>query len=110
MFIPTKIIAKLKHKSKKLIKQINYKGLIMYDSFWKYEIFYKNDPKIQIWKSWKFHCYIAVFEFPSKFINGISAAIICLQKTMPWNPICWGRAAQKLLKISTNTYFEKLTE
>ena len=29
MFIPTKIIAKLKHKSKILIKQINYKGLIM---------------------------------------------------------------------------------
>ena len=74
MFIPTKIIATLKHKSKFLIEQINYKGLIMQVSFWN-NIFFKNDPKIQIWKCWKNHFFIAVFEFPSKFITGISAAI-----------------------------------
>ena len=49
MFIPTKIIAKLKHKSKILIKQISYKGLIMQVSFWNNHFFIK-DPKIQIWK------------------------------------------------------------
>ena len=71
MFIPTKIIAKLKHKSKILIKQINFKGLIMQASFWSNQFFLKNDPKIQVKKS----LFIAFFEFPSKFITGISAAI-----------------------------------
>ena len=60
MFIPTKIIAKLKHKSKILIKQINYKGLIMQVSFWNNH-FYKNDPNIQFQKRWKIHFFIAVF-------------------------------------------------
>ena len=70
MFIPTKIITMLKHKSKILIKQINYKGFIL-----KQSIFDNNDPKIQVQKCWKIHFFIAVFEFPSKFITGISAAI-----------------------------------
>ena len=35
MFIPTKIIAKLKHKSKILIKQMNYNG------FWNNQFLYK---------------------------------------------------------------------
>ena len=55
MFIATKIIAQFKHKSKILIKQINYKGLIMMVSFWNNQIFYKNDHKIEIWKCWKIH-------------------------------------------------------
>ena len=33
MFILSKVIVKLKHKYKILIKQINYKGLIMQVSF-----------------------------------------------------------------------------
>ena len=45
MFIPTKIITMLKHKSKILINQINYKGFIL-----KQSIFDNNDPKIQVQK------------------------------------------------------------
>ena len=47
MFSPTKIIAKLKHKSKILIKQINYKGLIMQVSFWNNQIFIKMTLKFK---------------------------------------------------------------
>ena len=74
MFIPTKIIAKLKHKSKILIKQINYKGLIMQVSFWNNQIFIKMTQKFKF-KMLKNSLFIAFFEFPSKFITGIRAAI-----------------------------------
>ena len=74
MFIPTKIIAKLKHKSKILIKQINYKGLIMQVSFWNNQFLKKMTLKFKL-KNVEKSLFIAVFEFPSKFITGISDAI-----------------------------------
>ena len=74
MFIPTKIIAKLKHRSKILIKQINYKGLIMQVSFWNNQFFIKMTLKLKFQNVEKFTIY-SFFEFPSKFITGISAAI-----------------------------------
>ena len=57
MFIPTKIIAKLKHKSKILFKQINYKGLIMQVSFWNNQNFMKMTIKFKFENVEKFTFY-----------------------------------------------------
>ena len=57
MFIPTKIIAKLKHKSKIFIKQINYKGLIMQVSFWNNQFFIKMTLKLKFKNVEKFTFY-----------------------------------------------------
>ena len=57
MFIPTKIIAHLKHKYKILIKQINYKGLIMQVSFWNNQFFIKMTQKFNFKNVEKFTFY-----------------------------------------------------
>ena len=64
MLIPTKIIAKLKHKSKILIKQISYKGLIMQASFWNNQIFIKITLKFKFENVEKFTFLWLFLNFP----------------------------------------------
>ena len=70
MFIPTEIISKLKHKSKKLIKQINYKGLIMQVSFWNNQIFIKMTLKFKFENVEKFTFLLLFLNFaPNSYLR-----------------------------------------